>query len=93
MCRAERPPPPPPELRLDSELPRVHAAVKAGADNLAKLFSTIILFATHIVIHNIVIFTNLSVSLSGGSKISLTYLHQYNYTLLHCDYDSLQLSD
>lgn len=93
MCQAERPPSPHPELRLDSKLPGVHAAVKAGADNLAKLFSTIILSATHIVIHNIVIFTNLSVSLSDGSKISLTYLHQYNYTLLHCDYDSLQLSD
>lgn len=56
-------------------------------------FSTVILFAMHIVIHNIVIFTKLSVSLSDGSKISLTYLHQYNYTLLHCDYDSLHLSD
>lgn len=83
-------PHPPPELCLDSKLPR---DAKAGADNLGKLSSTIILFATHIVIHNIVIFTNLSVSLSDGSKISLTYLHQYNYTLLHCDYDSLQLSD
>lgn len=65
MCRPECPLPPP-ELRF--KLPRVHADVKAGADKQGNLFSTIILFAKHIVIHNIVIFTNLSVSLSDGSK-------------------------
>lgn len=26
-------------------------------------------------------------------EISLTYLHQYNYMLLHCNYDSLQPTD
>lgn len=49
-----------------TRLPGVHADVKAGADKLGKLFSTINLFATHIVIHNIVIFTNLTANLSDG---------------------------
>lgn len=26
-------------------------------------------------------------------KISLTYLQQYNYMVLHCDYDSLQTAN
>lgn len=81
-------------LRPNVHLPRVHAGVKAGADKLGKLLSTIIfLFATYIVTHNIVIVSNLSVKLADGFKISLTYLHQYNYMLLHCDYDSLQPAD